>query len=154
MGQWSTGAGNWRALRFSLQQCQRFCADSLPVGSFASNVAPVSVSRCHSHFIHSFLSDLLIPFQCDIRYVSLCPGDDWLQLFVFFLIFLGQSQNHVLSSLSQPTTPFGSVRPFNFNASAASSPYSYTATPVPAEWNDFNSHANSGQFLHFHLKEE
>jgi len=55
----------------------------------------------------------------------------------------GQSQNHVLSSLSQPTTPFGSVRPFNFNASAASSPYSYTATPVPAEWNDFNSHANS-----------
>jgi len=55
----------------------------------------------------------------------------------------GPSQNHILSSLSQPTTPFGSVRPFNFNASAASSPYSYTATPVPAEWNDFNSHANS-----------
>jgi len=34
-------------------------------------------------------------------------------------------------------------KPFVFSASAASSPYSYAATPVPSEWNDFNSHANS-----------
>jgi hypothetical protein len=42
--------------------------------------------------------------------------------------------------------PFGcGGRNFSYNASATSSPYSYTATPVPAEWNDFNSNTNNGE---------
>ncbi|XP_032798701.2 uncharacterized protein LOC116935513 isoform X1 [Daphnia magna] len=49
------------------------------------------------------------------------------------------------ATASQPSTPFGcGSRNFTYNASATSSPYSYTATPVPAEWNDFNSNANNG----------
>lgn len=49
------------------------------------------------------------------------------------------------ATASQPSTPFGCAsRNFTYNASATSSPYSYTATPVPAEWNDFNSNANNG----------
>ena len=49
------------------------------------------------------------------------------------------------ATMSQPSTPFGCGRNFTYNASATSSPYSYTATPVPAEWNDFSSHANNGK---------
>ncbi|XP_046442760.1 uncharacterized protein LOC124193138 isoform X5 [Daphnia pulex] len=49
------------------------------------------------------------------------------------------------ATASQPSTPFGcGGRNFSYNASATSSPYSYTATPVPAEWNDFNSNTNNG----------
>ncbi|XP_057377035.1 uncharacterized protein LOC130698421 [Daphnia carinata] len=49
------------------------------------------------------------------------------------------------ATASQPSTPFAcGSRNFTYNASATSSPYSYTATPVPAEWNDFNSNANNG----------
>ena len=50
------------------------------------------------------------------------------------------------ATASQPSTPFGcGGRNFTYNASATSSPYSYTATPVPAEWNDFNSNTNNGE---------
>jgi hypothetical protein len=50
------------------------------------------------------------------------------------------------ATASQPSTPFGcGGRNFSYNASATSSPYSYTATPVPAEWNDFNSNTNNGE---------
>ncbi|XP_057376186.1 uncharacterized protein LOC130697270 [Daphnia carinata] len=49
------------------------------------------------------------------------------------------------ATASQPSTPFAcGSRNSTYNASATSSPYSYTATPVPAEWNDFNSNANNG----------
>ena len=46
--------------------------------------------------------------------------------------------------MSQPSTPFGCGKNFTYNASATSSPYSFNATPVPSEWNDFSSHANNG----------
>lgn len=62
---------------------------------------------------------------------------------VYAGMVVGQNQSY--ATMSQPSTPFGCGRNFSYNASATSSPYGFNATPVPAEWNDFTSHANNGK---------